>query len=213
MKKLLDVRHFVILILILLAAIEFINPKGIMPRRTSIQVDSIPYAVHDTIPVDSLVEVEIEVEVPVPYEVEKRVEVPVIQPIDTLEIMKVYFAKVPHKDVLMLPNNQGTVTITDTISKNSVVNRKFIADIKRMIVKDTIYTKEPKKTEIFFGFDGGYNQENVVSHIGAGLLYKTKDDKIFHVGVGVANRVLDKTNGEFTPYVDGGVYWKIKTKK
>ena len=211
MKKLLDVRHFIILILILVAVVEFINPKGFMPHRTMLKVDSIPYAVHDTIPVDSLVEVE--VEVPVPYEVEKRVEVPVLQPVDTLEIMKIYFARVQHKEVLMLPNNQGSITITDSISKNSIVNRKFIADIKRMIVKDTIYTKEPKKNQMFLGFNGGFNKENVVSHIGAGVLYKTKDDKIFHVGVGVANRVLDGTNGTFTPYVDGGVYWKVKLKK
>jgi hypothetical protein len=213
MKKLLDVRHFIILILILIAVVEFINPKGFMPHRTLLKVDSIPYAIHDTIPVDSLVEVQVEVEVPVPYEVEKRVEVPVTQPVDTAEIMKIYFAKVLYKDVLKLPNNQGTITVTDTISKNGIVNRKFIADIKRMIVKDTIYTKEPKKGQIFFGVDGGYNKENVVSHLGAGLLYKTKDDKIFHVGVGVANRVLDGTNGTFTPYVDGGVYWKVKLKK
>lgn len=213
MKKLLDVKNILILFLVAIAVVEFINPKGIMPHRVKIQTDSIPYAVHDTIPVDSLVEVEVEVEVPVPYEVEKRVEVPVYQPIDTMEILKVHFAKVQHKEVLTLPNNQGTVTLIDTISKNNIVNRKFIADIKRMIVKDTIYTKEPKKGQLFFGFDGGLSKENVVSHIGTGVMYKTKDDKIFHVGVGVANRLTDGTSGTFTPYVDGGVYWKVKLKK
>lgn len=213
MKKLLDVRHFVIVILILIALVEFINPKGIMPHRVKIQTDSIPYAVHDTIPVDSLIEVEVEVEVEVPVEVEKRVEVPVIQPVDTNEILKIHFAKVPHKEVLTLPNNQGTVTLIDTISKNSIVNRKFIADIKRMIVKDTIYTKEPKKGQLFFGLNGGLSKENVVSHIGTGIMYKTKEDKIFHVGVGVANRLVDGSSGTFTPYVDGGVYWKVKLKK
>ena len=34
-----------------------------MPHRVKVQTDSIPYAVHDTIAVDSLVEVEVEVEV------------------------------------------------------------------------------------------------------------------------------------------------------
>ena len=197
----------------MISVVEFINPKGIMPNRTTLMVDSIPYAVHDTISVDSLVEVEVEVEIPVEVEVEKRVEVPVYQTIDTMEILKVHFAKVQHKEVLTLPNNQGTVTLIDTISKNSIVNRQFIADVKRMIVNDTIYTKEPKKNQLFFGFDGGINRENVVSHIGTGVLFKTKNDKIFHVGVGVANRVLDGTSGTFTPYVDGGVYWKIKLKK
>lgn len=180
-----------------------------MPNRTILKIDSIPYAIHDTVSVDSLVEVEVEIEV----EVEKRVEVPVYQLIDTMEILKIHFAKVQHKEVLTLPNNQGTVTLIDTISKNSIVNRNFIADIKRMIVNDTIYTKEPKKNQLFFGFNSGINKQNVVSHIGTGVLFKTKDDKIFHVGVGVANRLLDGSTGTFTPYIDGGVYWKVKIKK
>jgi len=213
MKKIFNIPNAIILLLILIVIIEFINPKGIMPNRTTVKVDSIPYAVHDTVSIDSLVQVEVEIEVPVEIEVEKIVEVPVYQTIDTMEILKIHFAKVQHKEVLTLPNNQGTVTLIDTISKNSIVNRQFIADIKRMIVKDTIYTKEPKKNQLFFGLNGGFNKENVVSHIGTGVLFKTKDDKIFHVGVGVANRVLDRTSGTFTPYVDGGVYWKLKLKK
>ena len=213
MKKIFNIPNAIILLLILIVIIEFINPKGIMPNRTTVKVDSIPYAVHDTVSVDSLVQVEVEIEVPVEIEVEKIVEVPVYQTIDTMEILKIHFAKVQHKEVLTLPNNQGTVTLIDTISKNSIVNRQFIADIKRMILKDTIYTKEPKKNQLFFGLNGGFNKENVVSHIGTGVLFKTKDDKIFHVGVGVANRVLDGTSGTFTPYVDGGVYWKLKLKK
>ncbi len=109
MKKLINIPNAIILLLVVISVIEFINPKGIMPNRTILKVDSVPYAVHDTIPVDSLIEVEVEVEVPVPYEVEKRIEVPVYQTIDTMEILKIHFAKVQHKEVLTLPNNQGTV--------------------------------------------------------------------------------------------------------
>jgi hypothetical protein len=213
MKKLINIPNGIILLLVVVSVIEFINPKGIMPNRTILKIDSIPYAIHDTVSVDSLVEVEVEIEVPIEVEVEKRVEVPVYQLIDTMEILKIHFAKVQHKEVLTLPNNQGTVTLIDTISKNSIVNRNFIADIKRMIVNDTIYTKEPKKNQLFFGFNSGINKQNVVSHIGTGVLFKTKDDKIFHVGVGVANRLLDGSTGTFTPYIDGGVYWKVKIKK
>ena len=46
-----------------------------------------------------------------------------------------------------------------------------------------------------------------------GLLYQTKQDKIFKVGVGVNNWVKDGTNGTFTPYVDAGIYWKIKVRR
>ena len=66
-KKIFDLRHIVILILILICVIEFINPKGIMPHRT--------FAVHDTvgIPVHDTVGVEVPVNVEVPIEVEKPV--------------------------------------------------------------------------------------------------------------------------------------------
>lgn len=213
MKKHLTAKNFSIVILIILLFLAFFNPGGYLPNRTITKVDSIPYAVHDTIPVDSLVEVEVEIEVPVEVEVEKRVEVPVLTPVDTAEILKVHFAKVQHKDVLVLPDNVGTVTIMDTISKNSIVNRKFISDIKQMIVKDTVYTKEPKKGQMYFGFNGGLSKPDVVSHLGTGIMYKTKEDKIYHLGIGVANRILDGTTGQFTPYVDGGVYFKIKTRR
>jgi hypothetical protein len=212
MKKHFNVKNLTIVILIILLLLSFFNPGGRLPIRTKYvpQIDSILYAVHDTVTVDSLVEIEVYVEVPVPYAVHDTTTV--TNPIDTNEILKIHFAKVQHKEVLTLPDNQGTITIIDSISKNTVVNRKFISDIKRMIVKDTIYTKEPKKNQMFFGFSGGFSSADVVSHIGTGVLFKTKDDKIFHVDLGVANRTTDGVNGSFTPYVGGGVYWKLKLK-
>lgn len=213
MKKIFDIRHIVILILLLLIGLMFINPKGILPNRKELvlKTDSIPYAVHDTIPEE--VEVEVEVEVPVEVEVEKRVEVPVIQQVDTAEILKIYLAKVPHKDVLTLPNNQGTISITDTISKNSIVNRKFIADIKKTIIKDTIYIPEPRKTQVYFGFDAKFDKPNVVNLMGLGMVLKTKDEKLYKIGVGLANNITDGTSGTLSPYIGGGVYWKVKLRR
>jgi hypothetical protein len=211
MKKFLDIKGIIIALLTITTIFVIVNPKGMIPSRVKLvpQIDSIPYAVHDTIPVDSLVEVEVEVEVPV--EIEKRVEVLVVQPVDTLEIMKTYFARVAHKDVLMLPNNQGTVTIMDTISKNSVVNRKFISDIKKMIVKDTIYTKEPKVSQLYFGVDAKLNKPDVVQLLGLSVLLKDKTDKIYKLGVGVTNKTNeDGLTGRLDPYIGGGVYWPIK---
>ena len=214
MKKILDIRHIVIVLLLLICALEFFNPKGFMPNRTKIvsQVDSIPFEVHDTTEIEVPIEVEVPVEVKVPYEV--KVEVPVIQSVDTAEIIKSHFAKVQYKDVLKLPNNQGTVTITDTISNNTIVNRKFIADVKRMIVKDTIYTQIPRKTEAYLGLDFKFDKPNVINVIGLSMLFKNKDDKhIYKVGVGVTNRIDDGgTNGRLIPFVGGGVYWKLKLK-
>lgn len=213
MKKYLDIRNIIIVLLVIIALLEFFNPKGFMPNRTKIitNVDSIPYAVHDTIPI----EYEVEVEVPTEVEVivEKLVEVPVIQKVDTSEILKIYNTKILYNDVLTLPNNQGTVSIIDTISKNSIVNRKFIADIKKTIINDTIYTPEKRKTQVYFGFDAKFDKPNVVNLMGLGVILKTKDEKLYKVGVGFANNVTDGVNGKLTPYLGGGVYWKVKLRK
>ena len=214
MKKILDIRHIVIVLLLLICALEFLNPKGFMPNRTKIvtQIDSIPFEVHDTTEIEVPVEVEVLYEVKVPYEV--KVEVPVIQSIDTAEILKSHFAKIQYKDVLKLPNNQGTITITDTIANNTIVNRKFIADVKRMIINDTIYTQIPRKTEAYLGLDVKFDKPNVINIIGLSMLFKNKDDRhLYKLGVGVTNRVDDGgTNGKLTPFIGGGVYWKLKLK-
>lgn len=212
MKKYFNIKNIIIVVLVLIALLEFLNPKGFMPNRVDhIKGDSIPYPVHDTIPVEMLVEVEVPVEVPV--EVEKRVEVPVIQPVDTAEILKIYFAKNFFNNTIKLSNNMGTVSIVDTISQNKIVGRDVKYNIKQKIVKDTIYTPEPRKSQVYFGVDAKFDKPNVINLMGIGLLFKTKDEKIYKVGVGVSNNVIDGTNGTLTPYIGGGVYWKIKLKK
>jgi hypothetical protein len=115
--------------------------------------------------------------------------------------------------VLVLPDSLGTVSVTDTISQNKIWGRTFDAKVKERTIKETMIVKELPKTQVYYGFTGGFNKEDVVSNVGAGLLVKTKKDKIYQVGVGVANRVTDGTNGTLSPYIGGGVYWKIKFKK
>jgi hypothetical protein len=215
MKKYLDIRHFIILILLLICLVEFINPKGIMPGRTQIvqKIDSIPYAVTDTLTVDSLVEVQVPYEVRVPYEV--KVEVPTIREVDSLMIAKIFNeTKQTKKDILVLPDNIGTVTVYDTIANNRIQSRTFTSKLKQKVVRDTIYTPIPRKDELYFGINAGLNKTDVIPNISAGLLFKTKSDHIYTLGLGVYNRVSsDNTNGTFDPYINGGVYWKIRGKK
>jgi hypothetical protein len=215
MKKYINTKNIIIVILIILLFLVFLNPGGYVPMRTKYvpKIDSIPYAVHDTISVDSLVEVEVEVEVEVPYEVEKRVEVPVIQSVDTMEILKVFYTKNIQKNVLNLPNGVGTITLTDTIVQNKIVGTSFDSKIKKQIVRDTLRLPEEKKNKVYFGVTTQVDRPNFINGMGMGLLYQTKEDKIFKVGVGVNNWVKDGVNGTFTPYVDAGIYWKIKVRR
>ena len=215
MKKIFDIRHIIILILLLICILEFLNPKGIMPNRikTITQIDSIPYEIHDTLEVEVPVEVEVPYEVKVPYEV--RVEVPVAQLIDTNAILNALGQKIFKKDVLKLPNNVGTVTLFDTISNSKIIGRSFKSDVKQKIVRDTIYTPIPRQNEYFFGIDAKLDKPNVINLMGVAFLLKDKDDKhLYKLGVGVSNKVGDDgINGVLVPYLSGGVYWKVNFKK
>ena len=215
MKKIFDIRHIIILILLLICILEFLNPKGIMPNRTVSIRDTVGFEVpvHDTVEVESLVEVEIPVEVRVPYAVHDTV--PVDKPIDTTALLNAIGMKMFKKDVLKLPNNIGTVTLFDTISNSRIVGRSFKSDVKQKIVRDTMYTPIPRQNEMYFGIDAKFDKPNVINIVGVSVLFKNKDDRhMYRLGVGVTNRVDDEgTNGKLVPFIGGGVYWKVKLKK
>jgi DNA repair exonuclease SbcCD nuclease subunit len=143
--------------------------------------------------------------------VEKEVRVPVN--VDTNAILKEYYTKVLYKDVLVLPDSLGTVAVTDTISQNKILGRTFNANVKQRTIKETTIVKELPKTKVFYGLEGGFNKADFVSSVGAGVLINTKKDKIYQLGLGVTNQTTDGINGGFSPYIRGGVYWKIKLKK
>ena len=215
MKKIFDIRHIIILILLLICILEFLNPKGIMPNRTVSIRDTVGFEVpvHDTVEVESFVEVEIPVEVQVPYAVHDTV--PVDKPIDTTALLNAIGMKMFKKDVLKLPNNIGTVTLFDTISNSRIVGRSFKSDVKQKIVRDTMYTPIPRQNEMYFGIDAKFDKPNVINIVGVSVLFKNKDDRhMYRLGVGVTNRVDDEgTNGKLVPFIGGGVYWKVKLKK
>jgi hypothetical protein len=214
MKKIFDIRHIIILLLLILAVVEFINPKGIMPNRTIAVHDTvgIEVPVHDTIGVEVEVPVEVEtiveVEKPVPYAVHDTIQAVV----DTNLIVNQYLNSVNvFTNTYKFDKQQGSITITDTISKNKIVGRKYITKITPK--KDTILVPEPFKRKVFAGFEGGFNTPDFVSSIGLGVMVNSKSNKIYNLGIGVNNTTIDGTNGQFTPYIKGGVYWKIKLKK
>ena len=133
--------------------------------------------------------------------------------VDTAALLRDYFAKNIYKDTLRLPDSLGFVFLTDTITKNKIEGRKFTANVKQRVINNTTIVKELPKTKVFYGIEGGFNKADFISSVGMGLLINTKSDRIFNLGLGVNNRTTDGTNGSFSPYVKGGVYWKIKLKK
>jgi len=133
--------------------------------------------------------------------------------VDSAAILKDYLAKIIYKDTLVLDGGLGTIALTDTITKNRILGRTWDAKVKERTIKEELIVKEPAKTQLYYGLNAGFNKTDYVSAVGAGLILKTKKDKIYNFNIGVNNRTTDGTNGGFSPYVGFGTYWKIKVKK
>jgi len=215
MKKLLNFKNIVIAALIIFVLLEWFNPGGVMPgKKVFIAGKAYEVIKHDIDTIDIVkTKVVTKKGEDIYHEtiVEKEVIIPAV--IDTMALLKDYYSKVLYKDTLVLPDSLGIVALNDTISQNKILGRTFNASVKQRTIKETTIVKELPKTKLFYGLEGGFNKADFVSSVGAGVLINTKKDKIYQLGLGVTNQTTDGTNGGFTPYVRGGVYWKLKLKK
>jgi hypothetical protein len=216
MKKYLEIKNIIILVLVISLSLVSFDPFGVMPNRTKtikkiVKVDGQSlHPIHDTIPL------EVPVDVPVPYEVEKPIPYTVHDTIeakvDTNFIINQYLnTKNIFTNTYKFDKQQGSITITDTISKNKLVGRKYITNITPKV--DTLEIPEPFRRKVYAGFEGGFNQADYVNFIGVGVMVNSNSNKIYNLGIGVNNKTTDGTNGYLTPYIRGGVYWKIRLKK
>ena len=211
--KLLNLKNIAIAVLVVIVLLEYFNPGGKMPGRKVI-IEGKAYEVikHDIDTIDIVkTKVVTKKGEDIYHETIKEVIIPTI--VDTQALLHDYFAKNIYKDTLQLPDSLGTIAMIDTITQNKILGRTFNASVKQRTIKETMIVKELPKTQVYYGLTGGFNKADVVSNVGAGLLIKTKKDKIYNLGIGVSNRVSDGTNGTLSPYIGGGVYWKIKFKK
>ena len=216
MNKLLNFKNIAIAALIIYVLLQWFNPGGVMPGGRTIRIDGKKYEVikHEIDTVDIIkTKVVTKKGDDIYHEtiVEKEVLIPAV--IDTAALLKDYYSKVLYKDVLVLPDSLGTVAVTDTISQNRILGRTFNASVKQRTIKETTIVKEPARNQVYYGLNGGFNKADLVSAVGAGLILKTKKDKIYQFTLGVNNRTTDGTTGSFSPYVGFGTYWKIKVKK
>jgi len=143
----------------------------------------------------------------IPYEVivekEKKVEVPVYIKADTERILKDYHAKVLYKDKLVLDNELGTIEITDTISMNKIIGRKWNAQMRERTVTDTKIVKELPKNQVYIGAQGVIG--NSIVMVGPQITLKTKKDNLYGV-----NLFLDANGNK---YYGASIGWKIRLKK
>jgi hypothetical protein len=145
-------------------------------------------------------------------EKEKRIEVPVYTKGDTVRIVQSYNQKVLYKDKLVLDNNLGTIELTDTLYQNKILGRKWNATIKERTITDTKIVKELPKNQVYVGVNGALDKVNFGNSIGAGVILKSKTDKLYQLNLGISNQQSLTGGNQVIPYVGGGVYWKIKFK-
>ena len=136
-------------------------------------------------------------------EKEKRVEVPVYIKGDTIRIVEDYHKKILYKDKLVLDNDLGSIELTDTISMNKIIGRKWSAQIKERTITDTKIVKELPKNQVYVGVGGVVG--NSLAIAGPTLSLKTKKDNIYGLNVYVDNN--------FNKYIGVNLAWKIKLKK
>jgi hypothetical protein len=214
-----NLKNIAIIVLIILALLQFFNPGGVLPGGKTIRIEGKKYEVikHDIDTID-IVKTKIVTKKGEDIYHETILHDTAIKlvNVDTMALLHDYFAKNIYKDTLHLPDSLGIVSLIDTITQNKILGRTFNASVKQRTIKETTIVKELPKTKVFYGLEGGFNKVDVVSHLGFGVLINTKQDKIFHLGIGAANRVTDGvtgTSGTLAPYIGAGVYWKIKVKK
>jgi hypothetical protein len=215
MKKLLNFKNIAIVALIIFVLLQWFNPGDILPGKKVFIAGKAYEVIKHEIDTIDIVKTKVVTKKgeDIYHEtiVEKEVIIPAV--IDTMALLKDYYSKVLYKDTLVLPDSLGIVALNDTITQNKILGRTFNASVKQRTIKETTIVKELPKTKLFYGLEGGFNKADFVSSVGAGVLINTKKDKIYQLGLGVTNQTTDGVNGGFTPYVRGGVYWKLKLKK
>lgn len=115
---------------------------------------------------------------------EKPIYVDIPVDVDTLNILKDYYSKVFYSDTFILDENLGSISIKDTIYKNSILNRKYVANVNKITIKQTDIVEELPKNQLLIGGSAGILTINN-GFIGPSIMLKTKKETYINVNVGV----------------------------
>lgn len=118
------------------------------------------------------------------------------------ELAKSYLAKNIYKDTFRIPQIKGLIVVNDTVKNNELMGRSWTADYMLPIAKETITITKPAalKRQLFIG-GSIIGSKTQMQSINAGLMYKTKKDRMIGLSAGV--------NQQFQPQVGLSLYWKL----
>ena len=127
--------------------------------------------------------------------------------LDTVAILQQYYPKNVHREVLTLEEGVGNVVITDTISHNRLVSRRWIADVKPKVKEKIVEVYRPKTVQWYIGPNFTSNVQQPFLSFGASILRKSLSDNIFQISIGTT---VHEGIASPTPYFGFGGYIKIK---
>lgn len=119
-------------------------------------------------------------------------------PIDTVSVLKDYYAKYFYTDTIQL-DTLGSIIVNDTITRNLISFRDVQSDIfiPTTTITNTVYLY---KREFFWGASVGATNQ-AVQNINGELLYVNKKRDAYGFGIGL--------NPDFQPVYTVRMYWKI----
>lgn len=130
--------------------------------------------------------------------------------VDTAKILSAYYAKNVYLDTLKLRDSLGHVIVEDTVSQNTILGRRYTANVRKQVITNTITLPTlPFKpvTQIYIGAELNYIDKDI-QLVSAGLLLKTKIDDIIGVNAGII-----RIDNKVRPFFGGKLYWKISFRK
>jgi hypothetical protein len=104
--------------------------------------------------------------------------------LDTIAILQQYYPKNVHKETLTLEDGVGNIQITDTISHNRLVSRKWVADVKPQVKERVVEIYRPKEVQWYIGPHITTNFTQPIQSFGLSIVRKNLNDNLIQLQVG-----------------------------
>jgi hypothetical protein len=104
--------------------------------------------------------------------------------LDTVAILQQYYPKNVHKETLTLEDGIGNVIITDTISHNRLVSRRWVADVKPKVKERIVEVYRPKTVQWYMGPHMTTNFTQPFQSFGLSIVRKSLNDNLLQFQIG-----------------------------
>jgi hypothetical protein len=104
--------------------------------------------------------------------------------LDTVAILQQYYPKNVHNETITLEGGAGKIEITDTISHNRLVSRKWVADVKPQVKEKIVEIYRPKEVQWYMGPHITTNFTQPFQSFGLSIIRKNLNDNLIQFQIG-----------------------------